>query len=155
LIEASLATQAQAGGFVLRDHDGNVIPAGSKLSHGFSGANVEEARACLHGLRSAHAHGCRHIIIESDCLQLIQMLKSKSIYDSLVGLFVQDIISFVVNFDFFSWSFVKKRGNQIAHDLAHRLPLCLETQLWTSDLLEDVLTRISNDMYDYIANNLT
>ena len=61
-------------GFVLRDHDGNIILAGSKLSQSFGGATVEEARACLYGLRSAHAHGCRNIIIESDCLQLIQML---------------------------------------------------------------------------------
>jgi len=68
--------------FVLRDHDGNIILAGSKLSHGFGGATIEEARACLHSLRSARAHGCRNIIIESDCLQLIQMLKSNTIYDS-------------------------------------------------------------------------
>jgi len=139
---------------VLRDRYGNIILAGSKLSQGFGGATVEEARACLYGLRNAHAHGCRNIIIESDCLQLIQMLKSKSIYDSLVGLFIQDIISFVANFDFFSWSFVKREGNQVAHDLAHRHPLCLDGQPWVSDLPEDVISKASNDMYHYIANNL-
>ena len=141
-------------GFVMRDHGGNIILTGSKLSQGFGGATVEEAWACLHGLRNAHAHGCRNIIIESDYLQLIQMVKSKSIYDNLVGLFVEDIFSFVANFDFFSWSFVKREGNQVAHALAHGHPLCLDGQLWNSNFPEDVSSKASNDMYHYLANTL-
>jgi len=80
------------------------------------------------------------------------MLKSKSIYDNLVGLFVKDILSFVANFDFFSWSFVKTEGNQVVHALAHRHLLCLDGQLWTSNFLEDVSYKASNDMYHYLAN---
>ncbi|KAJ8441607.1 LOW QUALITY PROTEIN: hypothetical protein Cgig2_023760 [Carnegiea gigantea] len=78
--------------FVLRDHDGNVMLAGSKHTHGFGGATVEEVTACPHGLKCAHAHGCRNIIIEGNCLQLIQVLRSKSIHDSLVALCVVPLL---------------------------------------------------------------
>jgi len=86
-------------GFVLRDQDGNVMLVGSKHARGFGGATVEEARACLHTLKRAYSHGCRHNIIEGDCLQLIQMLRTRSILDRLVDLFIKDTISFVENFE--------------------------------------------------------
>ena len=115
--------------------------AGTKYSQVFGGATVEEARACVFGLQSSYAHGSRHIIIGSDCLQLIQMLRSKSILDNLVSLFVKDIISFVEHFDFHSWYFVKRGGNRVAHDLAHWQSICLEGRFWTSDIPGEVLSR--------------
>lgn len=138
----------------MRDHDDNVLLAATKHSQGFGGATVEEARACLFGLQSAYAHGSRRIIIKSDRLQLIQMLRSQSILDNLVSLFVKDIISFVEHFDFRSWSFVKRGGNRVARDLTHRQSICLEGRLWTFDILGEVLSRASGDMYAYISNNL-
>ena len=89
-------------GLILRDHDGNILLAGIKHYHGYAGASVEEARAYLHGLSCAHAYGIHNIIIESDCLKLIQMLRNKSLFGNSISLFIRDIISFVQNFDFYS-----------------------------------------------------
>ncbi|KAJ8428491.1 hypothetical protein Cgig2_029944 [Carnegiea gigantea] len=95
-------------GFILHDHDAKMLLTIVKHHRGYAGAPAEEARACLYGLLCAHAYGIHNIIVESDCLELIQMLENKSIYDNCISLFARDIISFVQNFDFYSWSFVKR-----------------------------------------------
>ncbi|KAJ8444433.1 hypothetical protein Cgig2_005955 [Carnegiea gigantea] len=67
--DAGIVACTTAGwGFVLRDHDGNILLAGIKHHHGYAGAPVEEVRACLYGLLCAQAYGIQNIIIESDCL---------------------------------------------------------------------------------------
>jgi len=82
------------------------------------------------------------------------MLKSRQIHDTFVVFLVGDILSFIENFDFVGWSFVKRRGNRVAHDLAHRQPLCLEGIMWVFEVPDDILSRVSNDMYTYINNRL-
>ena len=141
-------------GFALLDHDENILLTGVKHRRGFDGAIVEEVRACPHALKCAYQQGYYNIIIENDCLLLIHMLKNKSTNNSLVNLFVNDIISFVTNFDFYFWSFVKKRGNKVVHYLAHQLPISLIGRMWEFDVPEDILAQALNDMFVYISNNL-
>ncbi|KAJ8452986.1 hypothetical protein Cgig2_014749 [Carnegiea gigantea] len=106
-------------GFVIRDHNDNILLAGTKHQPGHADASIEEARACLHGLTCAHNHGVRNIIIEGDCLHLIELLKAKSTPDNFLGFLVKDITFFLTRFDLYAWSFVKRGGNRVAHDLAH------------------------------------
>ena len=153
--DASLVAKNTASlGFILRDHDGNILIAGIKHHRGYVGAPVEEAQACLHGLACAHEYGIRSVIIESYCLELIQMLRNKSTFDNPVSLFVRDIFSLVQNFDFHSWSFVNREGNRVAHDLAHRQPICLEGKMWESKVPEDITARVSDDIYVYVNSHL-
>ncbi|KAJ8421782.1 hypothetical protein Cgig2_011507 [Carnegiea gigantea] len=112
-------------GFVLRNEDGDVILAGAKHGHGPASALVEEARSCLFALQTVFKYGACTVTVEGDCLPLINMLKSGQIVDTTMGFFVQDIFCFTEHFDFVSWSFVERGGNRVAHDLAHRQPLCL------------------------------
>jgi len=79
-------------GIILRDYDGNIFMAGVKHYPGCAGAPLEEARACFRGLACARAYGIRNVIIESDCQELIQMLRNKSIFLNSISLFVRDII---------------------------------------------------------------
>ncbi|KAJ8429791.1 hypothetical protein Cgig2_011307 [Carnegiea gigantea] len=76
------------------------------------------------------------------------------IIDTTVGFFVRDILSFIEHFDFVSWSFVKRGGNRVVHDLAHRQPLCLGGKVWGSDAPDDILERASEDMYTFVDRNL-
>ncbi|KAJ8447046.1 hypothetical protein Cgig2_033615 [Carnegiea gigantea] len=86
----------------------DVLLDGAK--HGFSSSApiIEEAWSCLHALKSFFVFGARHMIVEGDCLPLINMLKTHQIHDMYVGFLVRDIVSFTKNFDFVSWSFVKR-----------------------------------------------
>ncbi|KAJ8434436.1 hypothetical protein Cgig2_025406 [Carnegiea gigantea] len=94
-------------GFVLRSCDGDIILASVDQGSGFAGPKVEEARACLFGLRCARDARIDTLVVEGDCLPLIQKLKQKKIQDNNVGFFVRDILSVRNSFTFISWSFVK------------------------------------------------
>lgn len=82
-------------GFVLQNQDGDVILARAKHGHGPASAIVAEARSCLFALQFALEYGVRTIIIEGDCLPMINMLKSRQIAGTSMGFYVHDILSFV------------------------------------------------------------
>ena len=134
--------------------DGDVILTGAKHGHVQANAIVEEARSCLFAMQSAFEYRARTIIVKGDYLPLINMLKSRQIPDTSVGFFVRDILSFVEQFDFVCWSFVRRGGNSVVHDLTHRQPLCLVGKVWESDVPDDILERASVDMYAFVDHNL-
>ncbi|KAJ8422247.1 hypothetical protein Cgig2_023106 [Carnegiea gigantea] len=69
--------RGQGWGIVIRNSSGDVVMAGVQQGLGFAGPEVEEARVCIFGLRQAIAAGFVHLVIEGDCLSLIQKLRSK------------------------------------------------------------------------------
>ena len=106
-----------------------LLIAGPKHGTNPISAEVEEACSCVFGLHCVYEAGFLNITIEGDNLSLIRKLQSKSCHDSSLGLFVRSIHTFVQQFDFFSWSSIKREGNRIAHDLAHSQPMYLEGKL--------------------------
>ena len=78
-------------GFVIRNCHGDILMAGFTRGAGFVNAEVEEPRPCLFALQYAQEARFDTLIVEGDCLQLIQKLKSKHTQDSLFGLLVHDI----------------------------------------------------------------
>ena len=71
-----------------------------------------------------------------------------------MGFIVKDILSLVCSFDFCSWSFVKRGGNRVAHDLAHLQPygFCLRT--WETEVPDFIVNRASEDMYEFLNSNI-
>ena len=45
-------------------------------------------------------------VIESDCLQLIQKLRARTIQENCNGLIIRDIVFLDESFTYFSWSFI-------------------------------------------------
>ena len=94
---------------MVRSWDGDIILPGVDQGEGFAGAEVEEARACLFGLRSAQEAAFKGWWWkEGDCLQIIQKLKLRKIQDNSVGFYVRDILNISNSFCFPSRSFVKR-----------------------------------------------
>lgn len=120
----------------------------------FANAEIEEARACLFGIQAVGEAGYDNLIIEGDCLQLIQKLRSSQPLDNFVGLLVQDIQAYARRFSFLSWSYVKRGGNKVAHDMAHMQPFSLIRRLWVTDFPDSVSTLASKDMYAHISSNI-
>ncbi|KAJ8449837.1 hypothetical protein Cgig2_001493 [Carnegiea gigantea] len=104
--------------FVIRDDNGDILLAGSKQGAGFGGALVEEARASLFGLRCTRDTGVRNILMEGDCLMLIQMLQINRFK-------IPDILAFALSFDFFSRSFVKREVIELLMILATSNPIAI------------------------------
>lgn len=83
-----------------------------------------------------------------------QALKSRIIYDNLVGLIVVDILALANSFRFCSWSYVKRGGNGVAHDLAHWQPFCFSSRTWEVDAPDEIVSRASDDMFAFVDSNL-
>ncbi|KAJ8437290.1 hypothetical protein Cgig2_006394 [Carnegiea gigantea] len=64
-------------GFVVHNGDGDIVLAGCKQSSRFLGPEIEEAKAYLFGLQYAKEVGLNNLIVEGNCLPLIQKLKDK------------------------------------------------------------------------------
>ena len=73
-------------GFIIRDHPGDVVLVGVKQGSHFAGAIIEEACACLFGVRIAHDCGHLDLIVEGDCLPLINKLSIRVPEETTLGL---------------------------------------------------------------------
>ncbi|KAJ8422910.1 hypothetical protein Cgig2_005749 [Carnegiea gigantea] len=62
------------GGFLIRSFDGDVVMANTQQGTNFAGPTIEETRAYLSGLQSAHDQGFLSLVVEGDCVPLIQKL---------------------------------------------------------------------------------
>ncbi|KAJ8452940.1 hypothetical protein Cgig2_014703 [Carnegiea gigantea] len=82
-------------GFVIHNSNGDIVMAGVQQGTGFAGLEVEEARACIFGLKKATAAGLINLVIEGDCLSLIQKLKNKQVPNNVLGFFIQEVLRLV------------------------------------------------------------
>lgn len=141
-------------GFVIRNPLGEVVLAGIKQGPGFTEPVLEEALACLMGLRRALAAGLNNVVVEGDCLPPIQALGRNKIQDSFVGFIVKDILSVVCSFRFCSWSFVKQGGNRVTHELVHLQPFSFCLRIWESEVPDSIAERAFEDMYLFLNSNI-
>lgn len=87
-----------------------VTAMGVEQSEGFRGPELEEAAACLLGVKNAKQLGVQRVIIEGDCLALINKLKTRVKTKNVVGLIVEEIRAITCHFDFFAFSLVRREG---------------------------------------------
>ena len=128
---------------------GDMVLAGVQQGPRFAGAEVEEARACLFGLKQAIEAGLTSLVIEGDSLSLIQKLRAKQVPNNALGLFLQEIFSLVSCCDFIAWSFVKRSGNKVAHTLAHWQPICPSPRIWDGFFPDSIVINASEDLYGF------
>ena len=61
-------------GFVIRDHNGHVVVAGSGSLGAVHDADCAEAQACIAALQAALSHGMGKIILETDSMNTMSAL---------------------------------------------------------------------------------
>lgn len=89
--------------------------------------------------------GQQQIVIESDCLVLIQALKNNSRRNSNFHLVLEDIFDLCFYFSVVVWSFVKRSGNKVVHNLAHFQPWEIRQRLWEDEFQASILNVASAD----------
>lgn len=77
-----------------------------------------EALAILHALQVAVAHGWRKVIVESDCLQIINCLSSNSRSLASYGAILDACLDLNPCFDCITFCFIRRLGNSLAHRIA-------------------------------------
>ena len=106
---------------------------------------IAKAKAVFEGLKVAKLMGYSHVVVESDCLNVVQALKSKQLGSSDFHLVLEDIFSLVPCFVSVMWSFVKRSGNRVAHELAHFHPAESGQYVWRCDLPESIVSLAHDD----------
>lgn len=78
-----------------------------------------ETLAIVQGIEFATDRGWQHIVIESDCLTVINAVKSSVRCLTMAGHFIDFIKSKVGSFSNVVFLHIKPSGNVVAHRLAH------------------------------------
>ena len=90
------------------------------------GAIETKSKAIEAGMLFTLDIGIRDIVVESDCLLMIQALKGTTTPPSVVSAVTQGILDLSMGFNRVEFSHVKRQGNRSAHVLAkHALALLI------------------------------
>ncbi|XP_021734036.1 uncharacterized protein LOC110700741 [Chenopodium quinoa] len=133
-------------GAVVRDSLGNVRGCSSVQMMDVWETKIAEAKAIFWGLKLAQEMGLSRVEVESDCLPVIQALREKSSGSSSFHLVIEDIVNLCSSFAFVSWSFIKRDGNRVAHDLAHFQPWEVGQRMWIDVIPSRIVNLVTADL---------
>ncbi|XP_074267371.1 uncharacterized protein LOC141590703 [Silene latifolia] len=120
-------------GAVCRNEEGSIEWAAAFQQVEERVVDVAEAEAVLFGLREARRMGRTKIIIESDCLSVINDLKKRKKGRSILFSVYDDIYKLCVFFDSVVFLHARRNCNRVAHFLAHYRPWSLGRRVWTDN----------------------
>uniref|UniRef100_A0A803N666 RNase H type-1 domain-containing protein n=1 Tax=Chenopodium quinoa TaxID=63459 RepID=A0A803N666_CHEQI len=132
-------------GAVIRGRDGAVVMCMTWMGEERWSPAIVEAKALLMGLQAAVECGYRRLVVESDCLGLINALDSRERGSSCFHLILDDIYHVCRSLDFVSSSFVHREGNTVAHELAH-LPWVVGSRFWFDNFPSCIDDLLSSDL---------
>ncbi|KAK2637294.1 hypothetical protein Ddye_032086 [Dipteronia dyeriana] len=105
-------------GMVIQDSGWRIMACLCGTAGGFYEPQIAEAKAILRGFRLALENGLYPVILESDALLVVNLIKAKEIPSSDVGVVIHDILELVENVGVFSCNFAPRLTNKVAHGLA-------------------------------------
>ncbi|KAK9677866.1 hypothetical protein RND81_11G172600 [Saponaria officinalis] len=108
-------------------------------------ALMAEAQAVYHGVEEAIRAGFKRVVFESDCLLVVQALKDGGSGLSCFSLIIDDILNLCNFFDEYSWSYVRRDGNKVAHELARLQPWEIGRRMWLSRVPESIIHLVTVD----------
>lgn len=106
-------------GLVLRDGKGEVALAASKLENDVSDFEAIELLAILRCLQLCANMGIRKLIIKSDCLMVVQVLKKEIELAGMLDSLVNEIRKLQMLYVDCQVQHFYREGNWVAHKLAH------------------------------------
>ncbi|XP_074293297.1 uncharacterized protein LOC141620280 [Silene latifolia] len=146
-VDAGLIAGLGVGwGLVCRNSQGSVEWCVASQTSVDMEPKFAEAMAILHGAQEARRAGIKHVIFESDCLSVVEDLRLKKHGRSDIHLVYLDILSTCLFFDSFSFSFVRRKLNAVAHSLTHLYPWFEGRRAWSDDFPPDVVNLVQKEL---------
>ncbi|XP_074314906.1 uncharacterized protein LOC141651080 [Silene latifolia] len=121
-------------GVICRDERGEVMWGVSEVMEQNWEPQFAEAVAVLEGMKEAKRRGHQKIMVESDCLVLIESLKKKKSGRNMFALILDVILLLCISFNSVAWSYTSRTNNGAAHALAHLFPRVVGRLLWSGVL---------------------
>ncbi|XP_074293374.1 uncharacterized protein LOC141620388 [Silene latifolia] len=121
-------------GMVCRDEEGRVLWGSTVVLEQAWDPRVAEAVAVFEGMKEAAQRGHSKVVIESDCLPIVDALQKAKTGRSMLALVLDDILAFRNSFVSISWAYTSRKNNCVAHALAHVLPRVVGRTVWSEAL---------------------
>jgi ribonuclease HI len=116
---AFLAQSGQAGaGMILRRSDGTIVFAACRSLHFCLSAPDSEISACMEGVKLALDLSQESILVETDCLELVSMVRSTNADRSCFGHLVEDLRHLFSSERIVSITKIPREQNYASHELA-------------------------------------
>ncbi|KAH9721602.1 putative reverse transcriptase/RNA-dependent DNA polymerase [Citrus sinensis] len=131
-------------GVVIRDSDDKCKAAVVKTSKYFGSVVMAEAAAMEWGLQVASSIGVTNGVVESDSLEVVELVNKKSSNMSEVFLVISEILEKQKTFHNFKAQHVLRTWNGIAHALAKLALQRNETVIWLDEFPTDIMFILSS-----------
>lgn len=107
-------------GLCARDHTGRLIDARAVCQRGRTSAVLAEALAFKEALSWIKSKQWHNVLIETDCLKVVQALRSSLTFTSPLGLVIADCKQLMQGIANAAFCFIKRSANRVAHCLARQ-----------------------------------
>ncbi|XP_074374117.1 uncharacterized protein LOC141714499 [Apium graveolens] len=107
-------------GMVARDERGELLEAKSRLHNGVVSPELAEDMTMKEALSWIKARTWIQVIIEADCLTVVQVIRSKISIESPFGVVIKKCKSIMLELNDISLIFIKRFANMAAHFLAKK-----------------------------------
>jgi ribonuclease HI len=134
-----------AYGMVLRRSDGRCLGAATRICNGNTDAAMAEVTGLQEALKLIESHQLTNIIIELDANQVVSAIKKKKFPNNCWGQIACVFSRVLEQREDISVSWVSRRGNQVAHNLA-RWAISEPNKFWAMNFPTCILTHIQIDM---------
>jgi len=118
--DAAMGTTSTGLGIIARNSDGHCIFSAHECLHVRMEVAVSEALAVRKGLWLARQFGIERLQFQSDCLELVQAISSRSHTHSTLAVIVDDILHLAQSFVLCDFVHIRRTANVVAHGLAKR-----------------------------------
>ncbi|KAL8102974.1 hypothetical protein AgCh_027490 [Apium graveolens] len=119
-VDAAVLEDRDGIGFrlVARDLKGELVEATTKFQMGMTSPVIAEAMAFKEALSWMDDRGWHDAVVEIDCLNVVQTVRSRVSMRSYFGLIIEDCRRTLEQLNNIKLSFVKRSANMVAHQLA-------------------------------------
>ena len=129
---------------IIRDHSGMFISCGRWTLNHVEDAATAEAHAIRNGLLLAGSVGCNRIMVESDCMEVVETMQNNGNSLRAAATIYEECSFLCRNFSRVSFSHSPREANRAAHILAKFFKV--DHEIWHADPPTCVRSVITDDV---------
>lgn len=133
-------------GSVIRDCSGGFLAAAHSFVLHLVDAQMAEAYALKEGLMLAQRIGCNKLIIQSDCMEVVQIMQDRGFSANSAAPIYDECNIMWSGFQEISIEHCSREANQVAHSLAQRARMIRQNCVWDDEAPSCILDELVNDV---------
>jgi ribonuclease HI len=144
-VDGAFGKKGEAGiGIALRDHQGSMIIAACRDVKECRDATDAEIIAIEEGLKLALTWTSLHIVVETDCLEAVELIKENTPNTSIYAFRINSIRALLKERDS-SLVKISRDCNQVSYELAKMGKTMQHTQVWLGSIPPGIAQAMTND----------